>query len=185
MIDSGATLVVRPDSGDPVFVVCETLRKLDRAFGSRLNSKGFRVLGYDRPGCVKVIQGDGVDYEGVGQILEAVEKAGYSASNLAFGSGGGLLQKVDRDTQKFAYKCSVIEREVEGEFVTVPVFKDPVTDPGKRSKSGYLDLYRNQDGSYVTINSHNHENSELRIVYLNGRREGNSTLDEIRARATS
>lgn len=58
------------------------------------------------PPCIRVIQGDGISYETVGDILSAVEKSGWSTENLTLGSGGGLLQRVDRDTQKCAYKCS-------------------------------------------------------------------------------
>lgn len=189
ILESDATLVVRPDSGDPIYVVCETLRRLDRAFGHTINSKGYKVLGKDRPGSIKVIQGDGIDYESLREILRAVQDAGYSASNMAYGSGGGLLQKVDRDTQKFAYKCSEITREVEGREACVPVFKDPKTDPGKRSKSGKLDLVLTKDGQYKTVDrsdrstEENQLNSALIDVYANGELFNRQSLSDIRARA--
>ena len=53
---SGGTLVVRPDSGDPVTIVCESLERLMARFGHSTNSKGYRVL----PNYVRLIQGDGV-----------------------------------------------------------------------------------------------------------------------------
>lgn len=49
--------------------------------------------------------GDGVSYETVKKMLDAIRDAGWSLDNLAFGSGGALLQRLDRDTQKCAYKC--------------------------------------------------------------------------------
>lgn len=58
------------------------------------------------PSYIRVIQGDGISYESLGDILENMKKHEWSAENLAFGSGGALLQKMDRDTQKCAYKCS-------------------------------------------------------------------------------
>jgi len=51
-------------------------------------------------------QGDGISYESIGRILEHMKKEGWSADNLTFGSGGALLQRLDRDTQRCAYKCS-------------------------------------------------------------------------------
>lgn len=66
---------------------------------------------------------------------------------MAFGSGGALLQKLDRDTQKCAFKCC--EAEVGG--VAVPVYKDPVTDKGKVSKKGRLTLVKERSGRLVTL----------------------------------
>lgn len=143
VIDSGATVVIRPDSGDPVEVVVESLRLLDETFGSTLNGKGYRVLNH-----VRVIQGDGIDPDSLAAILERITHAGYSADNLAFGMGGGLLQKLNRDTQKFALKCSAAR--VDGRWVDV--YKDPVTDPGKVSKRGRLTLLRHAEyGQYKTV----------------------------------
>ncbi len=142
VIDSGATLVVRPDSGDPVTIVAETLRLLDQTFGSTLNGKGYKVLNH-----VRVIQGDGVNPVSIAAILERIVADGFSAENLAFGMGGGLLQQLDRDTQKFALKCSAAK--VDGRWIDVS--KDPVTDPGKRSKAGRLMLLTDGAGGYRTV----------------------------------
>lgn len=127
VIASGATVVVRPDSGDPVEVVHRCVSLLDEAFGSIVNGKGYRVLNH-----VRVIQGDGVNPDSIRAILERITTAGYSADNLAFGMGGALLQKLTRDTQKFALKCSAAR--VDG--VWRDVWKDPVTDQGKLSSAG-------------------------------------------------
>ena len=141
VIDSGATLVVRPDSGDPVTVVAKTLQLLAERFGTTVNSKGFKVLN-----TVRVIQGDGVNPVSIAAILERITADGFSASNLAFGMGGALLQQLNRDTQKFAYKTSAAR--VSGAWRDV--FKDPVTDTGKRSKKGLLGLARDEAG-YRTV----------------------------------
>lgn len=74
------------------------------------------------PPYIRVIQGDGISYESLSSILDHMKSNKWSADNLAFGSGGSLLQKVDRDTQKCAYKCSyaiVNGKEVSHENVFV------------------------------------------------------------------
>jgi nicotinamide phosphoribosyltransferase len=105
---------------------------LGQKFPVSANAKGFKVLDPH----VRLSQGDGIEFQSLGKILEAVTNHGWSADNLVFGSDGGLLQKVNRDTLKFAFKCSSIE--VNGE--ARDVFKRHVTDTGKRSKSGRLKL---------------------------------------------
>jgi nicotinamide phosphoribosyltransferase len=143
VIASGATVVIRPDSGDPVAVVHQCLELLDEAFGHTLNSKGYRVLNH-----VRVIQGDGINPTSIRAILERVTSAGYATDNVAFGMGGALLQQLNRDTQKFALKCSAAR--VAGAWIDV--YKDPVTDKGKQSKRGRMTLLRQRDlGTYRTV----------------------------------
>lgn len=166
-------LVVRPDSGYPPTVVVEVLERLGAAFGTTYNSKGFRVL---HP-KVRVIQGDGIDLKMLRDILVEMKVQGWSADNVAFGSGGGLLQKVNRDTCKFAFKCSAINRG----GVWMPVIKDPVTDPGKKSKAGRLALTYN-DGQYQTIENQfgNVWDSVLFTTFRDGSMFGRRSLAEIR-----
>jgi|SRR5690606_29077243 len=135
-------VVVRPDSGDPVEVVHACLQLLDEAFGHTVNAKGYRVLNH-----VRVIQGDGINPDSIRAILARITEAGYSAENLAFGMGGALLQQLDRDTQKFALKCSAAK--VDGRWIDV--YKAPATDPGKMSKRGRLGLLRDAEGAYRTV----------------------------------
>ena len=143
VIKSGATLVVRPDSGDPADVVHKSLTLLDEAFGSTLNRKGFKVLNH-----VRVIQGDGVNPTSIRAILERVTTAGFATDNIAFGMGGALLQRLDRDTQRFALKCSAAR--IDGRWIDV--YKQPVTDPGKLSKRGRLvTLMHPEFGTWKTV----------------------------------
>lgn len=128
--ERGATVVIRPDSGDPLTVPIKVIKRLMKKVGFTVNSKGYKVL----PSHVRVIQGDGITRDSLPKILKNLEKAGLSASNIAFGMGGGLLQHVNRDTFKFAMKCSAAE--VDGKWIDV--YKDPITDSGKRSKKGRL-----------------------------------------------
>ncbi|TQM13050.1 nicotinamide phosphoribosyltransferase [Pseudoxanthomonas sp. 3HH-4] len=143
VIDSGATVVIRPDSGDPVAVVHQCLELLDEAFGHTVNGKGYKVLNY-----VRVIQGDGINPTSIRAILERITSAGYATDNVAFGMGGALLQRLDRDTQKFALKCSAAR--VNGEWIDV--YKDPVTDKGKQSKRGRMTLLQHREyGNFRTV----------------------------------
>lgn len=170
------TLVVRPDSGDPPTVVVRVLEILGTAFGAPANAKGFRVLDPH----VRVIQGDGIDREMLRRILEAIRAAGWSADNIAFGSGGGLLQKLNRDTCRYAFKCSSVV--VDG--AERDVFKLPATDQSKRSKAGRLKLIV-REGSYLTLRQEEKctEPDLLEDVFLDGAVRGTSTWSEIRARA--
>mmetsp|Transcript_62783 Transcript_62783/g.175491 ORF Transcript_62783/g.175491 Transcript_62783/m.175491 type:complete len:462 (-) Transcript_62783:258-1643(-) len=134
-------LVVRPDSGELPDIVLQVLEKLEGRFGSTKTPTGHKLL----PPCIRVIQGDGIDIKSLDMILKAMTDKGWAADNLAFGSGGALLQKLHRDTQKVAFKCSFAVVNGEG----VDVVKDPITDPGKKSKKGRLTLEL-QDGKWVT-----------------------------------
>ena len=134
----GGTLVVRPDSGHPPTIVRQTVALLADKFGAQRNGKGFFVL---NP-AVRVIQGDGVDVDSIGEILDELKTAGFSADNVAFGMGGALLQRLDRDTLRFAMKASAIR--IDGQWRDV--FKSPATDPEKASKHGRLALRRDERG---------------------------------------
>lgn len=173
VIDSGATVVIRPDSGDPETVVSRVIQLLDRKFGSTVNAKGYKVLNH-----VRVIQGDGVNESTIRCILSHLDLYGYSADNVAFGMGGALLQKLDRDTQSWAMKCSSVK--IGG--VWTPVQKDPVTDSGKRSKAGRVTLFRDRDGQYRS-GVEDWEPDALRTAYENGQLLVDELFDTVRERA--
>lgn len=163
--------VVRPDSGDPHVVLPRILNILWEKFGGVVNSKGYKVLDPH----VRVIQGDGIDDDSLITILEAIMAAGFSADNLAFGSGGGLLQKVNRDTQRFAFKCCQVI--IDGQAHTVA--KSPSTDHTKNSKGGYLKLIKD-DGTYKTVDMDGPGIDLLEIVFTNGDLHRDQNLIEIR-----
>jgi nicotinamide phosphoribosyltransferase len=172
--------VVRPDSGDPVIMTLEVLDHLEKVFGSTQNEKGCKVL----PPQVRVIQGDGISYTEMRQILKMMEMHRWSAENVAFGMGGALLQKLNRDTLKFAFKLSNIT--IDGQ--SHPVFKDPKTDPGKASKRGRMKLIQETGAHgpvYKTVSPEEHGDDLLMEVFRNGEILQKHTFDEVRARASA
>jgi nicotinamide phosphoribosyltransferase len=180
IVHRNGTLVIRPDSGDPVTVLPKVFEILGEKFGYETNSKGYRVL----PPCVRVIQGDGVNMFTIQNMLYQLSKFhGWSADNLAFGMGGALLQQLNRDTQKFAFKCSAAE--LNGKWQAV--FKDPVTDAEKHSKHGRLALVEAEPGKFRTME--NVQGAELKnedrliTVFENGKIMVNYDLNSVRQRA--
>jgi nicotinamide phosphoribosyltransferase len=128
----GGTHVIRPDSGEPVSCVLRGLEACAKYYGYTVNSKGFKVLNNSA-----VIQGDGIDFDNVRSILEATLEAGFSAQNVAFGMGSGLLHKLNRDTMSFATKLSFIRY---ADDVPRDVMKTPKTDLEKFSLPGKLQV---------------------------------------------
>ncbi len=173
--NSGGTLVIRPDSGDPVKVVREALIRLSERFGYSLNQKGYKVL----PDYVRLIQGDGINPVSLQKILDAMMQAGFSADNVAFGMGGGLLQQVDRDTLGWAMKASAAQ--VAGEWRDV--YKDPITSKAKRSKRGRLALVKTAERvETIRLEDLNGRQNLLEPVFYNGKLLRQDTLSIIRER---
>ena len=182
-------LVVRPDSGDPVETLRQVFKILWNRFPGTTNEKGFKVL---HPN-IRVIQGDGVNYESIKDILNMMVEEGFSVENIAFGMGGALLQKVDRDTQKFAFKCSHIV--INGESVDVRKNPVEINEKGervtsfKKSKSGYLKLMSKDEQNSVFEQMFTQEHSQDEIgdlmvtVFENGVLLKEWTFEEIRERA--
>ena len=129
VLGRAGTLVVRPDSGDPIETPLRTVKTLWEKFGGHVNSKGYRVLDPH----VRVIQGDGMTEASIGRLVARMIEEGFAIDNIAFGMGGGMLQHVNRDTLRFAMKANAM-RDDRGEWRDV--FKMPSTDPGKASKAG-------------------------------------------------
>jgi nicotinamide phosphoribosyltransferase len=179
VINSGATVVVRPDSGDPVEVVTAVVKILANRFGTVQNEKGYLVLNN-----VRVIQGDGINIDSVAAILESLKINGFSADNVAFGMGGALLQAPQRDDQAFAMKASAAL--IDGAWVGV--YKDPITDSGKTSKRGRLGLV-SQCGvgscGYATLPEDiaDKKGNILRTVYVDGQLLIDDSFSDIRKRA--
>jgi len=179
-IQKGGFMVCRPDSGDPVEAIMQGLKAIEDVFGSQKNEKGYKVIN-----GAGVIQGDGIDIHIVKKILEAATKDGYSAENIAFGMGAGLLQKLNRDTMSFATKLSFIEYKDGNQR---DVMKYPLTDNGKYSLPGILRIEKNDKGIPIvfpaTLKDAGSEKNMLKVVHDNGPVKGafSETFDEIRSR---
>lgn len=170
-------LVVRPDSGSPREVVLKVLEILGQKFGHQSNSKGYRILNPK----IRVIQGDGVNYWTIQDTLTAIMRAGWSADNITFGMGGALLQQLNRDTQKFAFKTSAVT--ING--VEHPVYKDPVDGHDKVSKRGRLALrHVSQKWSTKKLEPGKQDSEDLlRPVFKDGEVLVEQSVAEIRERA--
>jgi nicotinamide phosphoribosyltransferase len=143
---------------------------LGEKFGYVVNEKGYKVLNN-----VRIIQGDGIDYNVIDNILSSFLISGWSAENIGFGMGGALLQHVNRDTYNFAMKCSAIK--VNGKWRHV--FKKPVTDNGKNSKKGRVTLYRERDGNFRN-GVEDWETPVLVNVFENGKLLKEYSFEEVR-----
>ena len=167
VMSRNGTLVVRPDSGDPVVTTLKVFEGLWEAFGGTVNSRGYRVLDPH----VRIIQGDGIDAEMVDRILQSFKDNKISVENIAFGSGGGLLQKHNRDSYRFAFKCN----QVVTDGVDVDVQKFP--------------MEFNEDGEYVQSFKHSKAGNlierypNLKLVFDNGSIVKEITFDEVRKNA--
>lgn len=184
ILDRDGTLVIRPDSGDPVITLLKVFEILMDRFGYTINDKGYRVL----PPQVRVLQGDGINLSSIRAIYGALTLNGISAENLLLGMGGALLQKVDRDTQKFALKCSYAE--INGNAVDIRKYPMELDGSGlyqpsfKQSKAGRLKLIR-QDGFYKTVGEQDEptKKDQLITVFENGELINETSFNEIKTRA--
>lgn len=138
----GILLVTRPDSGNPIVCVEDALLANARAFGVVTNKKGFQVLD-----GAAVIQGDGLDWNSLCRCADAVEFKRFSAQCVAYGMGGGLLQKQDRDTLQVATKLSFIEY---ADGTKHDVMKHPKDGFSKRSLPGLFHVADRGDGLIVS-----------------------------------
>jgi nicotinamide phosphoribosyltransferase len=177
VIDSGATVIVRPDSGDPVTVPVNIINDLMEEWGYTTNDKGYKTL----PSNIRVIQGDGINRESIQEIIENLNLNQLTLDNIAFGMGGALLQHMNRDTLKFAMKASYAMIDGKG----VDVFKRPVDDNSKASKKGILKLYKNPETGYFTstANWYDYGSNVLRSVYKDGKLLIDDSFENIRNRA--
>lgn len=174
ILNRDGVFVCRPDSGDYMEIIPWILNEFWNSFGGVVNSKGYKVLN-DK---IRVLQGDGMDPKSIDALYTRIEELGWSSDNLAVGSGGGLLTKgIDRDTCKFAIKASAAR--VKGEWIDI--YKDPITDSGKKSKRGRFKLVK-ENGKFITVPHTDERKNELVEIYRNGEILVDDSLDVIKAR---
>jgi nicotinamide phosphoribosyltransferase len=168
-------VVIRPDSGDMVRNILMSLDALEKAYGST-KENGFKLL---HP-AVRLIQGDGINRESLVSVLDVLHYRKWSLTNLVFGSGGGLLQSVTRDTERFAMKASmIVQNGVEKNICKMT--------PGKQSKLGRLTVELDSSGEYVVSQQGlgNTQNSILAPRFVNGVVLNSPRLDDVRDRIRS
>jgi nicotinamide phosphoribosyltransferase len=171
------TLVVRPDSGDPIETPLRTVKTLWEKFGGSVNGKGYRVLNPQ----VRVIQGDGMTVDSIAVLVTRMIEEGFAIDNIAFGMGGGMLQHVNRDTLRFAMKANAM-LGADGEWHDV--FKMPSTDPGKASKAGRQAVVMKGGRMTAARLDHVAAGGDLLVpVWRNGELLVRHGFDSVRARA--
>jgi nicotinamide phosphoribosyltransferase len=180
-------VVIRPDSGNPVKIICgdaegktEAERKgvvelLWDVFGGTVTEKGFKLLDPH----IGAIYGDSINLERAAAICEGLKAKGF-ASQVVFGIGSFTYQYNTRDTFGTAMKATYVVIDGEGR----EIFKNPVTDDGtKRSATGLL-CVKKENNKYVLYDKASPEEEaggELKTVFKNGRLIKDYTLAEIRA----
>lgn len=170
-------VVIRPDSGDPVKTVLFTLEELEKAFGVTQNIRGYKVL----PDHVRILWGDGIGVPQMEAILSVLWTQGWAAENVVFGMGGGLLQKVNRDTLRFAMKANEIVSDGE----VLDISKSPKGDASKASKAGAQSVLYDGDGLRVIKRNQNFRSDYdlLQPQFSNGGVVNETTFEEVRERA--
>lgn len=185
-----AKLVFRPDSGDPVKIICGdpdaeidspayqgAVECLWQIFGGTTTDKGFKVLN-ERVG---LIYGDSITLERASNILQQLEAKGFASNNVVFGIGSYTYNYLTRDTFGFAVKATW--GQVNGQ--ARELFKDPITDSGvKKSAKGLLRIEKSKDGFvlYDQQTAEQEQQGELKTVFENGQLLRECSLDEIRER---
>ena len=183
-------VVIRPDSGDPVKIICGDpnaepdtcesvglIESLWVIFGGKVNAKGYKVLDPH----IGAIYGDSITLDRFEEILKQLKEKGFASSNIVVGVGSYTYQYNTRDTFGFAVKSTysvVNERE---RFL----FKDPKTDDGtKRSQRGMVAVLENGTRFVDELKFFDYQElahkDELKEVFRNGELFTSITLDKIR-----
>jgi len=189
-------LVIRPDSGDPVDILCGREEQLSDApgeyktpaeigviellwdvFGGTVNKQGYKVLDPH----IGAIYGDSITIERADEICRRLKAKGFASTNVVLGIGSFTYQFNTRDTFGFAMKATYCEINGEGR----EIFKDPITDDGtKKSATGLLCVTRDEySGDYMLMDRVDWQTSkggELKTIYRDGKFENTTTLSEIR-----
>lgn len=185
-----AKMVLRPDSGDPVKIICGdpdaapdspafkgAVQCLWDIFGGTETDQGFKVL-HERVG---LIYGDSITLDRAQAILAGLSAKGFASCNIVFGIGSYTYNYLTRDTFGFAVKATW--GQVNG--IGRELFKDPITDSGvKKSAKGLLRVEQTADGFmlYDQQTAEQEQQGALEVVFKNGKLFRECSLDEIRAR---
>lgn len=192
ILNRNGKLVVRPDSGDPVKIICGDINSKEKSvrkgsieclwdiFGGHVNSKGYKVLNPH----IGLIYGDAITPERAEEIFKQLERKGFSAENVVYGVGSYSLGFTTRDTFMFALKATYTIIDGEEKFI----FKDPKTDNGiKKSQRGMVAVVETENGiNFVDgLNREDYsklDNNMLEIVFEDGKLLRDDKLSNIRKR---
>ena len=193
-------LVIRPDSGDPVDILCGNSKEVDAyndvdgrerceskgviellwdVFGGTINEQGYKVL----DSHIGAIYGDSITIERANEICKRLEAKGFASTNVVLGIGSFTYQYNTRDTFGFAMKATYVEINGEGR----EIFKDPITDDGtKKSATGLLKVFKTTlEGDIVLHDQVSWEEEKegiLQTIYKDGKFYNETTLTEIKNR---
>lgn len=184
-------LVIRPDSGDPVDIICGTKREINGVnpqekgvvellwdiFGGTINKEGFKVLDQH----IGAIYGDSITTERAEQICKRLHDKGFASTNVVLGIGSFTYQFNTRDTFGFAMKATSVV--VNGE--RREIFKDPITDDGIKKSAKGLVKVDFVEGEYVLVDQvsvEEEQQGELKIIYKDGQFLNEVNLQEVRDR---
>jgi len=191
-------LVIRPDSGDPVHILCGyssregdeyvnpttpkgkgVIELLWDVFGGTINEQGYRVL----DSHIGAIYGDSITIERADEICRRLEAKGFASTNIVLGIGSFTYQYNTRDTFGFAMKATYVQVNGEGR----EIFKNPITDDGtKKSATGLLrvDEVVGAHGKGVLLTDkvswEEEQGGLLNIIYEDGTFYNQTTLTKIR-----
>ena len=180
-------VVIRPDSGDPVDIICgnangknEEERKgvielLWDVFGGSVNTKGYKELIPQ----IAAIYGDSITLQRAEEICERLRLKGFASTNVILGVGSYTYQYNTRDTFGFAMKATYGEVNGEGRAI----FKDPITDDGtKKSAKGLMKISLENGGYKLTDNVswEDEKQGELVEIFRDGKMLVDWTLADIR-----
>ncbi|WP_458628746.1 nicotinate phosphoribosyltransferase [Winogradskyella sp. PC D3.3] len=185
-------VVIRPDSGDPVDIICGNphgksteeqkgvIELLWDIFGGKTNDKGYREL----DSHIGAIYGDSITLERATQICERLKQKGFASTNVVLGIGSFTYQYNTRDTFGFAMKATYGEVNGEGR----EIYKDPITDDGtKKSAKGLIKIEK-ENGSYKLIDQvswEEEQQGELKEVFRDGKILVEACLSSIREQIKS
>lgn len=187
VLNRDGKVVIRPDSGDPVDIICgnpigknENEKKgvielLWETFGGRTNEKGYKEL----DAHIGAIYGDSITLERATLICERLKEKGFASTNIVLGIGSYTYQYNTRDTFGFAMKATYGEVNGEGRAI----FKDPITDDGtKKSAKGLIkiELENNTYKLYDNVSWEDEKQGELKEIFRDGKLLLNQSLEEIK-----
>ena len=190
-------LVIRPDSGDPVHIICGysgvhgdeyvdpitpqgkgVIELLWDIFGGTINEQGYKVLDPH----IGAIYGDSITLERQLEIYKRLEAKGFASTNIVLGVGSFTYQMNTRDTLGFAAKGAWFEVEENNTKVGYDIYKDPVTDDGtKKSLKGLICVTENHE-VLTQCTPEQESQGILHTIYENGHFFNQVTLTQIRER---